>query len=193
MSMPIDLTTFLHNAPVFLLQAHAEAEAPMGLWETILHSNVFNVLLVAVVLSWIIKKNNLFKGVDDTQAKIASEIAEVERQKQEALAQLEDAKRRTANLSAEVEVILKNARESAETLSAQIIEDARVESGKIVENARKRVELEQRSAIKNLESRLLSDALSDARQELARSMTATDQRRSVEAFLDDLAHMKGGQ
>jgi F-type H+-transporting ATPase subunit b len=189
------LPTFLNwtrELPLYLLQAHAEHHAP-SLWEHILQSNLINVLLVALILGWVIKKNNLLAGIDAQREKIASEVEAVERQKQQALAQLEEMQRRTNNLKAEVEAILTNARESAESLSAQILADARLESAKIVENAKKRVELEQRAAAKELEKRLLNDALADAREELAKTLTAKDQSRSVEAFIDELAQTKGGR
>lgn len=192
MTLPVDFVNLLHQAPLYLLQArHAPAET--SLIDTLLKSNVFNFLLVFGGLAFLVKKKNLFAGVDVQREKIASEIEAMEGQKRQALAQLEEAKRRTANLKSEVEEILKNAREQAEALSTQIIADARVESAKIVDNAKKRVELEQRSAIKELERRLLSDSLADARAELTRSLTAKEQTRSVEAFLDELAQTKGGR
>src|SRR5262249_2802258 len=140
-----------------------------------------------VVLGWVLQKNNVFSGIDTQRAKIAEEIETVERHKNEALKQLDEVKRRTDNLKSEVEGILNNARESAEALSAQILADARMESGKLLENAKKRVELEQRTAVKDLEQRLLNDALADAREELANTLTAKDQSRSVETFIDELA------
>jgi F-type H+-transporting ATPase subunit b len=191
MTMPFQLTTLLQTS-VYLLQAHAEPES-LGLWGRILHSNLLNVALVLFILGYVVKKQNLLSAIDTHQHKIAGEIQAIETQKQEALAQLEDVKKRTANLKTEVDEILRNARESAESLSVQILASARTESGKIVENAKKRVELEQRAAMKSLEERLLNDALSDAREEMARTLTVVDQKRSVEAFLDELSQMKGGR
>lgn len=189
--MPFEITHSLQPIAIYLLQAHTEAES-LGLWERILHSNVLNILLVALVLGIILKKQNVLGGIDAQRNKIASEIHSIENQKKEALAQLEDVKNRTANLKKEVDDILKQARDSAEALSSQILSDAQHESAKIVDNAKKRVELEQRAAMKGLEEKLLNDALSDAREEMARSLTAADQKRSVEAFLEELSQMKGG-
>jgi F-type H+-transporting ATPase subunit b len=183
----------LHQVPLYLLEAHAAGHESAGLWERVLESNLINVVLVLLVLGWVIKKNNLLGGIDAQRAKIAEEVESVEHQKQKALAQLEEVQRRTDNLKSEVADILKNARESAESLSAQIIADAKLESSKIVDNAKKRVELEQRSAAKDLEKRLLNDALADAREELAKTLTAKDQSRSVESFIDELAQSKGGK
>lgn len=188
-----EFTPFLRQASVFLLQAGEGHGHSMTLMQQLEHSNVFNVVLVALILGFLAKKFNLFGGIEAQRNKMASEIEAVELQKKQALEQLEEAKRKTANLKSEVDEILKSARESAESMSSQILSDARNESSKIIENAKKRVELEQRSAIKDLERRLLNDALSDARSELASNLNAADQKRSVETFLDELSQLKGGR
>lgn len=185
-------TPFLQQTSVFLLQAEGH-EHSMTLMQQIEHSNVFNVVLVLLILGFLAKKFNLFGGIEAQRQKLSAELEAVELQKRQALEQLEEAKQKTANLKSEVDTILKTARESAESMSAQILNDARNESAKIVENAKKRVELEQRSAIKDLERRLLNDALSDARAELAGNLNAADQKRSVETFLDELSQLKGGR
>ena len=188
----IELFPFLQQTSVYLLEAGTSPEQAGGLWEHIKESNVINIVLVLVILGFLIKKFNLLSGIDTQREKIANEIITIENRKKEALAQLEDTKRRTANLKAEVDQILTEARQAAETVSAQILSDAKAESGKIIDNAKRRVELEQRSAIKDLERRLLNDALQDARTELAQSLTAEQQKRSVETFLDELTELKGG-
>lgn len=192
----IEILPFLQQTSVYLLEANVSHEQG-NLWQQFSHSelaesNVINILLVVLVLGVVIKKFNLFGGIDAQREKIATEILTIENKKKEALAQLEDTKRRTANLKSEVDEILNNARTSAEALSLQILNDAKAESSKIVDNAKRRVELEQRSAIKDLEKRLLNDALQDARVELAQSLTADQQKRSVESFLDELTELKGG-
>ncbi len=187
-----EFAPFLRQTSVFLLQAEGHGHT-MTFQQYLEHSNLFNVVFVLVVLGILARKFNLIGGIDSQRQKLASEIEAVELQKRKALQQLEETKQLTANLKSEVDSILKNARESAEAMSQQILSDARNESGKIIDNAKKRVELEQRSAIKDLERRLLSDALSDARSELAGNLNASDQKRSVETFLDELSQLKGGR
>lgn len=181
----------LNRMPLFLLQAHAEAGS--GLWDKLVHSNMLNLLLVVVVLGWVIRKQNLLGGIETQRSKIAGELMAIERQKQDALAQLQEIQQRTGRLESEVDGILQNARKSAETLSAQMLSDARTEAGKIVENAKSRVGLEQRAALKDLQARLLNEAVVDAREEMTRSLSVPDQKRSIEAFLDELPSLKGGR
>lgn len=182
--MPIDLSTL----PIYFLEvAHGE---PLSLMDRLLHSNLFNFALAVAFLAWVFKKFNVFGNIDTQREKIAQEIEVAERQRKLALDQLEDLKRRTANLSGEVEGILKTARESAETLSAQMIENARLEAAKIVDSSKKRVEMEQKAAMKSLEARLLNDSLQEVRETLTRDMNQKTQERSVESFLDELSHVK---
>lgn len=188
------ISPLFRQASVFWLQAHhSSGEHPMTLLQQLEHSNVFNVLLVVLILGFVAKKLNVFNSIDTQRQKLASEVQAVELQKQKALEQLEEAQRKTSNLNNEIQEILTAARTSAEAMSNQILSDARNESAKIVENAKRRVELEQKSAIKDLERRLLNDALADARTELASQLNAADQKRSVETFLDELSQIKGGQ
>jgi len=187
----IELPIFLQQMSVALLEVPVGGEQG-GFWEHILKSNVINIALVLFILGFLVKKLNLLSGIDTQQEKIATEVHTLEKRKREALAQLEETQRRTANLKSEIDAILSQARESAEALSLQILNEAKADSGRIVENARRRVALEQRGAIKDLEKRLLNDALQDARVELAQSLNAEQQKRSVETFLDELSAMSGG-
>lgn len=191
MTPSFEITGLWSQLRIFWLTASGNESG--GLLESLIHSNVINILLVALLLGFLIRKFNLFQGVENRRAQIAAEIQAAEARKAEALAQLEEANRKSKRLKAELDEIMKSAADSAQALSAQIVEDARQEAARIVENARKRVALEQRTAVKDLERRLLSDSLRDTRVELAAAMTPQHQRRSVEAFLDDLARVRGGQ
>ena len=184
---PFEMT---NGMQLFLLQVHGESGS---LWDKLLHSNVLNLLLVLLIIGWLVRKQNLLGGIEAQRGKITNELLVIERQKQEALTQLHDIQNRTSRLQTELEGILQNARESAETLSAKMMADARTEAGKIVENAKSRVALEQRAAMKMLQARLLNEAVTDAREEMIRSLSVSDQKRSVEAFLDDLPNLKGGR
>ncbi len=187
--MPLNLFSTLPHLSLVWLQV--EGEASGSGWDVFLHSNAFNVVLVLLILGFLIKKFNLLSGIGATQQKIESEIEILALKRAEALTQLDGIKHRTENLSKEVDQILQEAKSSAEIISQQILSSAREESGKIVEQAHKRVELEQRAAIKGIEARLLSEALNDARASLTDSLTLSDQRASVEAFLEELTSLKG--
>jgi len=175
---------------MFLLEAHAETG---GLWERIVHSNLINILLIVALLVWVAKKQNIPAAIDGQREKIAGEIMLAQKQKQEAEAKLAAVQKQTANLKKDVEEILSTAHSSAETLSNQIIANAQAEAAAIVENARKRVELEQRSAMKALQARLLDEAIQDAQAELSASMSDSDRVQSVEDFIASLSPVGGAR
>jgi F-type H+-transporting ATPase subunit b len=180
--------TPLLNLPWTFLNAAAHGGAEAGGIDPI--HNLINFLLVFFALAFIVKKFKVFSVVDVQRMKVAQEIEQVEAQKKKALEELETVKRRTQNLTQEVEEILQTAKNSAEGLAAQILENAQAESTKILEASKRRVELEQRSAVKTLEARLLNDALQTVREDLTRSLTPEDQERSVETFLEELSQIK---
>lgn len=176
--MHFDFTTL----PFYLLNAHEGG--PTGM------QNLFNFVLAFGIIAFLFKKFNVFGAIDTQHGKIAREIEAAEAQKKKALEQLQAVKKRTENLTQEVDDILKTAKASAENLSAQIIESARDEASKIIDASHKRVELEQRSAMKALEARLLNDALQQVRETLTESLTHEDQERSVDDFLEELSRVK---
>lgn len=169
----------------FLLMTEAAAE-PTGLWETLVQSNTINFLIAVALLAFVIGKLNLGKGIEGTRQKVIDELQALEVARKEAEARLSQIKSQTANLQQEVASILSDAKTSAESLSQQIIRDARTDADKIIDNAKRRVEMEQKASAKELERRLLNDALSDARLELAQQVSGDDQKRSVEAFIRSL-------
>ena len=170
--------------PFYLLSnGHGEHDVPFFEW--LVSTNVFNILLVALILGYLIRRFNLFGIFDTKEAEIRRDVEAIERQKEEALRHLDEVRARTKVLSAEVEEILNQARASAESLSTQILADAKADAEKIIEASKRRIEVEQKAAAKDLERRLMEDALSDARVELS-SMEASQRKQSVESFIDTL-------
>lgn len=170
---------------IYPLQVEHGAHEP-SFFEYLVNSNVFNFLIAVIILGWLFGKFGLFNFFGDQRDKIAKDVERVQAEKAQAQARLKQIEARTAGLNAEVDEILSQARQSAETLSAQIIENAREEAGKIVENSKRRVELEQRAAANQLEQRLLQDAIEDARSLLEENMSQDLQKRSVEAFIEEM-------
>jgi F-type H+-transporting ATPase subunit b len=175
---------------LFLLEAHAETGS---LLDRIIHSNLINILLIVALLLWVAKKQNIPAALNSQREKIAGEIMQAQHQKQEAEAKLAEVQRKTANLKKDVEEILSTAHSSAESLANQIIANAQAEATAIVDNAKKRVELEQRSAMKSLQARLLDEAIQDAQVELSSSMSDADRAQSVEDFIVSLTPVGGAR
>lgn len=199
--------TSLNNLHFYFLQAAHHAAEATGhaagaehgegahhaeptMMEFILESNLINFLIAVAVIVWIIKKLNVGQSIDNAHQKMVAEIKELEEERKKAEAELAEIKDKTKNISAEVDTILKNAKESADKMSATIIEDSKEQAAKIVDNAKKRVALEQKSAAADLQKRLLNDAMMDAREDMVNDLSSDDQKKSVEDFIEALSASK---
>ena len=176
----------------FLLTVTPE-HGSASLLETLIQSNTLNFLIAVVLLGLIVKKLNVGGKIEQSRQKIAHDLERLEQLRISAESQLADVQAKTKNLSAEVDAILAEARSSAEKISVQILTDARNEASKIIENSKRRIEMEQKVAVQEIERRLLEESLSDARTELAQNLSPDDRRRSVEEFLEGLSQTKGAQ
>ncbi len=174
----------ISSLPAYLLST-GHGEAP-DFFTWILSTNVINIVIALFLLGFLVKKFNLLSIFETQQDKIRKEVETLEQQKKTALKELNALKKQTKNLSDEVESILKEAKTSAETLSQQILSDAESDVSKIMEASKKRMEVEQRSAMKALEKRLLIDAIDEAHNELA-ELPNKDKTRSIETFISNLA------
>jgi F-type H+-transporting ATPase subunit b len=192
------LTPVEAPAPVAPAQAaHATTQAsthaaaheapPEGLMGWLNHTNLVSFLVVAIGLAIVVNKLGLLNKVTDQRTKIIGELETLETQKKVAVAQLQEVQRRTENLSTEVDQIMKDAQVSAKAISDQMVATAHADVARLVERTKQRIEVEQRAAVHDLQSRLLQAALDEARDRLAQDMTKTDRKKSVEQFLDDLA------
>ncbi|MEB3287635.1 MAG: ATP synthase F0 subunit B [Vampirovibrionales bacterium] len=176
-----------------ILNAAATAHGELGeqsLWETVLHSNLINFIIAVLLIALLVKKLNVGGMLAGNREKLKSEIESLAAERQKAEAQLAELKRETANLHQEVSTILGQAQATAEKMAAQILEDARRDASALIENSKRRIEVEHHAAAKDIEKRLLADALQDARLELAQNLNSHDQKRSVDDFISELSHSK---
>ena len=174
-------------------ETHSETHAthheapPLSTIEWLNQTNVVSFLVIVIGLAIIVNKFGLLNKVTDQRHKIIAELDDLEQQKKVAIDKLRDVQVRTENLSTETGQILKDAEISAKALSEQMVATANADVARMVERTKQRIEVEQRAAVHDLQSKLLQEALDEARARLARDMTATDRTQSVEAFLDNLA------
>lgn len=183
-------TQSLGSGSTFFWLSAGHHEQSLTLMEKILESNLFNIVLVLLVLAFLVKKFNLVKQLDAQCEQIVADVEVAERQKQEATDKLNEVKKKIANVEQEIHAILEDAQKTGVSISEQLIKNAKQESLRLVENAQKRVELEKASALRQLEANLLRDAVSDARLELKSVFSAQEQANSIEVFLEELPTME---
>lgn len=155
-------------------------------WEWLVSTNVINIVLVALVLVWVGRQLSLHKVFHKQQAKVASELAELYAQRDQAKAKLADMEKQVANLSSEIEGILSQAKQSANEMSAAILADAKTEAAAIAERSQQRMAQEEARLRRQLEETLLTQAIGQAKQALS-AKSVSDKVAGVVSFAEQLA------
>ena len=168
----------------YLLQETATTSP--GLVDILVKSNLLNFLIAFGFLAWVFKKYNVLSALDRQQAKITHELQDAETRKNKALAELQEIERRSAALTAEVDALLVNARQTAESVADGVIKNAEAEAEAILEAGRKRLIMDQKMAARDLEARLMREAIYSARQLLENTLTPDDKQRSIADFIETL-------
>jgi F-type H+-transporting ATPase subunit b len=171
---------------LFLQETASEHAAQPGLVDALIHSNILNFLIAFGFLFWVVKRFKLASLLDDQQQKVVKALQEAEAKRAKALADMTEIEKRTAKLSQEVEALIGEAQKTAELVAETIVKNAETEADKIVSNAKKRIELEQKIASRELEERLMKEAIHGARQLLESTLSDDDRHRSVEDFVANL-------
>ncbi len=166
---------------IYFLQAQpVEAQS---FWESVVQSNVLNILIAAVFLIWVFKRFKLSALLDQRQSQIMKSLQDAESKREAALKELREIEQRTANLKTEVEAIIKDASQTAEMVAQTILRNAEEDAQKILDSGRKRLAMEQKTASRELEQRLMVEAIHGARQLLESTLSDKDKVRSVEDFV----------
>lgn len=169
---------------IFFLEAHGAEGGDF--WTQVVHSNVINIAIAFVFLVWVFKRFNLLDILEQRQNKVMLELKEAEEKRDKALAELNQIEKRTAGLTEEVSHILKDAEETAGMVATGIIRSAEAEADKLLENAQKRAALEEKSAVRELEHRLMLEAIHGAKELLENTLSDADKQQSVEDFVSVL-------
>ncbi|MEB3246128.1 MAG: ATP synthase F0 subunit B [Vampirovibrionales bacterium] len=163
----------------------AEHAASQTTIEWLLHSNVFNVLMVLAFLAFVINKFKLFSSVGRQQATIAQQLAQAEEKRTQAEQQLLQLQSRISAIDTEAEGILEQARTAANTLQAKLIANAQQEAERLIEAAKQRVVLEEKAALERVKSEHIKAAVAEARAQLMNTQTET-QAVALKGFVQQL-------
>lgn len=125
------------------------------------------------------------------RAKIASAIEEAKAASEKAAASLAVAKERHAGLEAERARILKESEVIAVADAAKVVAAAEATAAKMIRDAEQLLEQESAAAEAKYRTRLVEAALTQAREELSRSLTPEIQHRLIDAGIDRLSKQSG--
>ncbi|MDH4378447.1 MAG: ATP synthase F0 subunit B [Vampirovibrionales bacterium] len=145
------------------------------------HSNVFNIALVAVILFVVVQKTGLYTIFSSKRQSVADEINTVYAARDKAAAELKMMETRTANLNTEIESILAQAKSAAEDMSQKIVADAQAEAEAIVIRTQAQMAQEERQLLTQLQAKLMEESVAAAKDALGK-LSASSQEASVFAF-----------
>lgn len=173
--------------PLILLNTAPLAEAAdPSFWDIVVRSNFLNFCIAFAALAFLFKKFNLLGLLDKRQESIAKELKDAEAKRDQALADLQAIETRSAQLKTEMDTLLKEAELTAGQVAQSIVDNAEAEAQKILDNAQKRVVQEQKTAARDLESRLMAEAIHAAQELLENTLSKDDKKQSVVMFIDQL-------
>ncbi|MDR1317422.1 MAG: ATP synthase F0 subunit B [Spirochaetales bacterium] len=153
-------------------------------------SVTFVFTLINIFVLFVILRLILFKPVTklmQTRARaIAADIEEAKSEKAQAKSLLQNYEERLKNAGAEVESIIREAREEARRQADAIVAGGRTEARNILENARKQVSAEHRAALAAFQAEAAALVVTAAGRLLRQEITREDSFRHAQMILREI-------
>ena len=156
----------------------------------ILHSNIINLLAVAVFLVWLVKKFNLIGIIDNKIEQIKSFVKNAEQEREQAIAELKEVKNRVKNISEEKLEITKEAQKTADMYKEKIEAETVQSLQEIEKNTEKFFDAEQKSLKESIGREVAQDALEIAKEHIKHAINDDMQKKYINDFIDSLEGMK---
>jgi len=175
------------NALTATEQTHEEtqdAHANKG-WVATDTYRVMNFVVLAALLVVLLRKplsqalNARIRGIQD-------QLADLEKKKKEAEAQLAQYNERLLLLDREAERVIEEYIKQGNEAKARILQEAKVAAERIEEQARKTVAHEFEMAKEKLQAEIFDKALAKAEDIIKRNITPQDQERLVDEYLKEV-------
>jgi len=179
--------TFLMAIILFLFSGLALASAdgdaaPKG-WLATDTYRVMNFVVLFVALFFLLKKP-VSQALNGRIQGIKEQLADLESKKEEAEKQLASYNEKLAKLDEEAEQIVQDYIKQGNETKAKIIEAAKATAVKLEEQAKRNIEHEFKQAKTRLQEEVLERALTKAEEIIREKITADDQNKLVDEYLD---------
>ena len=115
-------------------------------FNNLVHANVFNFLVMVIIIAFIAGKLNLSDKIENLRKNIENKVTSSDDNKNESLNYLKNAEKEVETLGAEVNKIKTDASKSAKAISDNIINQAQEQVKKIEFNASKNILNEENKA-----------------------------------------------
>ncbi len=179
-------TFFLMALVLFSLSSLAIAAGGGGEPKGWLNTDTYRVMnfsVLAIALFFILKKP-ASQALNARIEGIREQLADLEAKKAEAEKQLAEYNDKLAKLDEEAEKIVQEYIRQGNETKAKIIEAAGSAAGKLEEQAKRNIEHEFKQAKTRLQAEVLEKALEKAEEIIKEKITADDQDKLVDEYLD---------
>lgn len=168
-----------------LVKNHAEnpENSTMNL---ILHSNLFNFLIVILFIVWVIKKANLAELIAKKQAEIAELIKNALEEKKIKQNHLLVTKTKVSNVKQEVLNIIDEGEQVANNISESILEDAEKQSEDMHKKAVVSVNNQKQIVSSDVRVKISNAAFYIAEEHIKQAIDERLQKKYIDEFINDL-------
>jgi len=150
---------------------------------------IVNSLVVLGLVAWLIIKYGA-PALRKRAELIAEKFDSLEKARRDAKAQLDDYKKKLAQITVEAEKIREESRSEGENIKKKIVEQAEASAKQIVSKASERIALETEAAREKLRQETIAAAVNLAEELLKKNMGPDDQKRLIREYLDKVERVK---
>lgn len=115
-------------------------EILIDIWQKILTSNLFNFVLMLLLLNWCFKKFNIAELLESGRKNIENRINDAKISKETAIKNLSEIQKRTAIIEKESIEMIEQAGSNARVVGEKLVEDAKVQSKSFSDNTKKAID-----------------------------------------------------
>ena len=128
------------------------------IWKQICESNLFNFVVMVLLLAWLVKKFDLGAKIEAGRKKIESNIAESETVKEENLKKLYEVQEASTKIDEEMLKVFSSAEEKARFVGEKLLEEGKIQAESIKENSKKTID----ANVKTVKNEIIKETAEEA-------------------------------
>ena len=128
------------------------------IWKQICESNLFNFVVMVLLMAWLVKKFDLGAKIEAGRKKIESNIAESETVKEENLKKLYEVQEASTKIDEEMLKVFSSAEEKARFVGEKLLEEGKIQAESIKENSKKTID----TNIKTVKNEIIKETAQEA-------------------------------
>ncbi len=161
-----------------------------GTLDTIMFSNIINVLIVILFFIWLFRKFNLLSFISKKREGILQKIKNLEEERLFRQNQLKQTKTRVQNVAQEIHKLVDEGEHVAESISERIISEAEEEATGLQKKAHSILESEGKVASIQLTREVTTAAFVVAEQHIKDAINDSLHQKYINEFIDNLDNVK---